>query len=234
MYYFYIDYGDVPVLLPVTPSELSVKIKNQNKTINLLDGSEYNVIKVPGLSEISFDCLFPNVKYPFANYEDADFRYGQYYLDVLEKLKIECKPFYLRIVRKEDFGNSTFYCTIEDYTIKEKGKNGFDFDVSLKLKMYQKRKTNIVNILNNSNEAVVTQERSVDKTEETFNYTIVKGDTLWGIAKRYYGDGNKYTQLYNDNKDVIEAETKRYGKASSSNGWWIYPGCVIVIKNGIK
>ena len=64
MYLFYIN----NVLLPVTPSKLSVKIKNQNNTVNLVDGSEYNVLKLPGLSEYSFDCLLPRYGYPFAQY----------------------------------------------------------------------------------------------------------------------------------------------------------------------
>lgn len=29
----------------------------------------------------------------------------------------------------------------------------------------------------------------------TQSYTVKKGDTLWAIAKRYYGDGSKYTKI---------------------------------------
>ncbi|MGH7198835.1 MAG: OmpA family protein [Candidatus Omnitrophota bacterium] len=34
-------------------------------------------------------------------------------------------------------------------------------------------------------------------------YVIEKGDTLWGIAKREYGDGNQWRRIYNFNRDVI-------------------------------
>jgi outer membrane protein OmpA-like peptidoglycan-associated protein len=34
-------------------------------------------------------------------------------------------------------------------------------------------------------------------------YVIQKGDTLWGIAKREYGDGNQWRRIYNFNRDVI-------------------------------
>lgn len=41
-----------------------------------------------------------------------------------------------------------------------------------------------------------------DKTK-TKTYTVVKGDCLWNIAKKYYGDGSKYTLIYNANKKLI-------------------------------
>ena len=52
---------------------------------------------------------------------------------------------------------------------------------------------------------------------QTRTYTIKKGDTLWGIAKKYYGKGSLYTKIYNANKDKIK------------NPNLIYPGQVIKI-----
>lgn len=48
-------------------------------------------------------------------------------------------------------------------------------------------------------------------------YTIQKGDTLWGIAVKYYGNGSQYTKIYNANKNIIK------------NANLIYPGQKIVI-----
>jgi nucleoid-associated protein YgaU len=52
--------------------------------------------------------------------------------------------------------------------------------------------------------------------ESTF-YTIVKGDTLSGIAKKFYGDANKYPQIFEANRGVIK------------NADLIYPGQTIRI-----
>lgn len=64
------------------------------------------------------------------------------------------------------------------------------------------------------------------------NYTVVSGDTLWGIAKKYYGTGTKYHLIYDANAGVIESEAKAHGKSSSSNGHWIWPGTTLIIPEG--
>lgn len=99
MYYFYLG----NTLLPVTPSKLSIKIKNQNKTLNLINEGEINILKKAGLTEASFEALLPNVKYPFAVYKSG-FVNAKTYLDALEKLKVEKKPFQFIISRKTQGG----------------------------------------------------------------------------------------------------------------------------------
>lgn len=48
-------------------------------------------------------------------------------------------------------------------------------------------------------------------------YTVVKGDSLWKIAKKHYGDPLKWPVIYNANKDKIRNPNR------------IYPGQVLVI-----
>ncbi len=80
---------------------------------------------------------------------------------------------------------------------------------------------------------VASQPKTATVKKENKNtgrkYTIVSGDTLWGISSRFLGSGSKYMQIYNSNKSTIESAAKRYGKSSSSNGHWIYPGTVLNI-----
>lgn len=230
-YSFYID----EVRLPVAPSEMTTKIKNQNKTVTLADGSELNLIKLPGLSDVSFDVLLPRYELPFAVYE-GEFLAPDYFLSLFERLKIEGRVFTLRILRNEGFEGTERACTLEKYTIKEKATNGFDYIVSLELKHYDYKKTETLNFVANSDnkEAVAETQRPVTSGTETLTHKVVQGDTLWAIARRHYGDGSRYTEIYVDNKDVIEAAAKAHGRASSSDGWWIYPGTELTIKNAVK
>lgn len=41
-------------------------------------------------------------------------------------------------------------------------------------------------------------------------YVVVEGDSLSAIAKRLYGDGNKWRRIYDANRDVIDEEDPIY------------------------
>lgn len=46
--------------------------------------------------------------------------------------------------------------------------------------------------------------RPATNAPQTKTYTVKIGDTLWGIAKKYYGNGAKYPTIYNANKGKIK------------------------------
>ena len=74
-----------------------------------------------------------------------------------------------------------------------------------------------------------SKKSSSKKTSGGTTYTVKKGDNLWSIAKKFYGSGTKHTVIYKANKDVIEKKAKYYGRSSSDNGYWIYPGTKLTI-----
>lgn len=50
----------------------------------------------------------------------------------------------------------------------------------------------------------VKKTTTTAKKTTTRTYKVKKGDTLWAIAKKYYGSGAKYTTIYNANKNLIK------------------------------
>lgn len=58
-YYFFLG----NTMLPVPPPRMNTKINGKNKTINLINEGEVNLIKMPGLTEISLTscCLTANI-----------------------------------------------------------------------------------------------------------------------------------------------------------------------------
>jgi hypothetical protein len=60
---------------------------------------------------------------------------------------------------------------------------------------------------------------------DTF-YTVVKGDTLWSIAKRTYGNPLQWRKIWNANSGMLIARDRRN---ATDNGHWIYPGQKLTI-----
>ena len=48
-------------------------------------------------------------------------------------------------------------------------------------------------------------------------------------AQKYLGKGSQWQTIYNANKEIIEQTAKKYGKSSSNNGYWIFPGITLTI-----
>lgn len=223
-YYFYID----KILCPVAPGKLTVKINDNNKSVMLINEGEINILKKAKLTEVSFDILLPNVQYPFATYKSG-FQNAKYYLGELEKLKQKQKPFQFIVTRTLPNGKMLFdtnlKVALQDYKIKEDAKEGFDVIVSINLKQYKSYGTKTCKIKKpkGSNKKAIVKKKTPRPAEKspaptaTKTYTVKKGDCLWNIAKRFYGNGSKYNAIANSNK----------GKIKNPN--LIYPGQVLTI-----
>lgn len=224
MYYFYLD----KILLPVTPSKLSIKIKNQNKTMVEINEGEINILKKAGLTDIEFEAMIPNVKYPFAVYKSG-FQNAKPFLDAFEKLKTSQQPFQFIISRTYPNGKGLFNTNIkvalEEYSIKEDRKEGLDVIVSFKLKQFRDFGTKTCKISFPKTQKPVAKTppparatvASPAPKQQNKTYTVVRGDCLWNIAKKFYGNGSQYTKIYNANRDKIK------------NPNLIYPGQVLTI-----
>lgn len=229
-YVFYLD----KMMLPIPPSKLRISIENQNKTLNLINDGEINILKKAGLTNVEFDALIPNVKYPFATYKNG-FQDASYYLDKLKKLKTSLEPFQFIVTRNLPSGGSLFgtnmKVSLEDYKIKEDAKQGMDVVVSIKLKQFKDygTKTCNVTITKTRVKAAFVTNRETAKSPApkltAKTHTVVKGDCMWAIAQKYYGNGSRYPDIYSANKSVIDGKNKGTGNPK----YTIYPGQVFTI-----
>lgn len=175
-------------LLPVTPETMQIKINNANKQVTLMDEGEINILKKAKLTDIEFECMIPQVKYPFAKYRSG-FQDAGYYLNQFESLKNSRKPFQFIVSRHLPYGKTLFHTnmkvTLETYEIKENAKNGFDLTVKIKLKQYREYGTKTVKITMQASKPKAVQSSSRPAKETAAQtYTVVKGDCLWNIAKK--------------------------------------------------
>ncbi|KAF5055644.1 LysM domain protein [anaerobic digester metagenome] len=215
-----ISFGEIT--LPVAPSKITMKSKNNNKTMELIDGSEITFIRTPGLMEFSFEFLIPHVKYPFAHYPDG-FQTAQVYIDALKLMKTDKESFQFDVHRILPNGKTEYQTsetvTLEDYTITEDTGNGLDYIANVTLKQYNKLKNTHVEPVQMTEDGVVVKEVTERKSDKKTNsvYTVKKGDSLWKICKAQLGDGAKYKEIAKLN--------------GIPNANLIYPGQVIQLGN---
>lgn len=53
-------------------------------------------------------------------------------------------------------------------------------------------------------------EAETEAEEEYIYYTVVKGDCLWKIARKYLGSGARYMEIYELNKDILKSPDRIY------------------------
>lgn len=253
-YSFFMVSGDKKVQFPIAPSDLTITLNGRNETIDLMNEGEVNLLKSPGLTEVSFTALIPQVSnYPFAvNKEPIDT-----FVSFLNEMFEKKKPFRFVVVRARGtklLFDTNLQVSCESYEMKESAENGFDIELSIKLKQYREYGVKTITLVSiettkktdttttttvttpsttnkktTSKTASKTSSKRSKKTETTKKHRVVKGDTLWGIAKKYYNDGSKWRVIYDKNESTIEKAAKKHGKKSSANGHWIYPGTTLII-----
>lgn len=226
-YDFYLD----GVQLPIAPPKLEVKVTNKNKTVDLINVGEVNILKKEGLSEISFEAEFTHNKLPFYR---GTFKDVQFFLSKLELLKTDCKPFQFIVSR--ELGNKVLFNTnikvsLEEYAISEDAENGSDTKVAIKLKQYRDYSTKKLVLAPPKNEtgrpSVKIEPKRVDSVNatntKTKTYTVKAGDSLWSICQKQLGNGSLYKKVYELNKSMMDKANK--GKNLSK--YTIYKGQVL-------
>ncbi len=199
------------VLMPVTPSKVKVKINNQNRTLTLINGEEINILKEAALTDVSFDLVLPQSRYPFTN---GGAQNAQTYLNLFERLKKSKEPFQWILNRSRPNGVALFYSNLtvgmEDYQVTDDVKEGMDIGVSIKLRQYRAFGTKTVTLAPStapSGPAAATVQnppRETSQAPKQAAYTVKSGDCLWNIARQQLGDGSRWKEIYDLNKDKIK------------------------------
>lgn len=202
-YYFFMG----KTQLPVAPGKMQLKINNKNKTLNLINDGEVNILKTPGLTEVSFEVLLPNSQYPFANYFTG-FKSSEYFLNSFKQLKTTFNSFQFIVCRMspsyEFLFDTNLKVALEDYEIIEDADNGLDVLTSIRLKQYKPYATKILNVKDNADgtkTASIEQKRESNK-EVAQKYKVIAGQTLFEICKKQLGDGSKWQEIAKINNIV--------------------------------
>ncbi|NFA98030.1 LysM peptidoglycan-binding domain-containing protein [Clostridium botulinum] len=207
--YLGINNGEEGFIFPVLPEKIEFDEDGNNKTYDIINLGEINTINKPKLTEISFESFFPKHKGPYVSSEQL-FEPSFYIAKIREWRDKKQKIRFIFTGSPLEI-NDLF--TIENFKPSEEGGEVGDVHYSIELKRYKNYAAKKVVIVtpktsaaNQSVKKVIANSKAArpSNTNKPKTHTVSGNDTLWHIAKRYLGDGNKWPQIYNLNKDKIK------------------------------
>ncbi|EMJ4245755.1 LysM peptidoglycan-binding domain-containing protein [Clostridioides difficile] len=183
---------------PVFPSSFEINGNINTNTSNVLKLGEIIVCGGVGLRTTEVTSFFPSQEYHFCNYKGFPQPY-----DCVEKLKKWMEQgLILRYIITET--NINMEVIIESFKYgKQDGTRDIHFTLSLKeYKRIQIPKVNTNNDEKLSSAKNVPLTKGFDTKQKT--HKVGKDDSLWSLAKKYYGNGDLWKKIYNANKKLIK------------------------------
>ncbi len=175
--------------LPITPSSFEIERGNKIETVNITELGDLNIIGASTLATITISSFFPSKNYPFKLPDKISNTYD--YISQLERFKTEKTILRFVITDTKDINILDLEVILESYKYGEKdGTRDIFYDLVLR----EYRRTNSI-IGDPPSERPNTNSPKPNNVE----YIVKKGDTLWAIAKKYYGSGSQYPKIVKEN-----------------------------------
>ncbi|WP_128893624.1 LysM peptidoglycan-binding domain-containing protein [Longirhabdus pacifica] len=205
------------IQLPVNPASIQIKSSHTFNDVMLSQFGEFTVIGDKQLKEYSFSSLFPR---------DYNETFCEYVLlknpwDIVATIESwqHAKEPITFIVSKEGAAAAeqiNVDATIRDFSYEERAGSPGDVYFSMTLKEYKTLQFEAV-VKNEQGDVELEEKRPTTKKVPSL-YVVKRGDSLWLISQRTYGDGRQWRKIYNENKETVGPDPNL-----------IYPGQKLVI-----
>ena len=205
------------IRLPVHPEKINIKNGSNNTSVNVAGLGEITIKQDRPALVFSFSSFFPAKKFPGIQVNEITPPLNL--IRKLEEWKEKKSPVHFVITN----GGVNSYCTIENFVYEEVGGDVGTYQYDIELKEYREVSARKIKVKNNKKKKVSSKKKAAKRVNSKSipgTYTVKKGDSLFKIAKKIYGDGSKQKKIYNANKNII-----------GSNPNKIYAGQVLKIPN---
>ena len=196
----YLGTDNDKIRFPVVPSSIGVNRSNNIDTQAVIKLGEVPIFNGTSLKTMELTSFFPNQEYSFCDY--TGFMKPYEFSDKIQKWMYEGKP--LRIIVTDSPTN--MQCLIQQFdTVEQDGTR----DLYFTLNLLEYKPIEVPNLSNNNQSNNSNNSQNISRPSENNNssnsnqqqtHKVVKGDSLWAIAQKYYGKGSLYPKIKEANK----------------------------------
>ncbi|GAB2558167.1 LysM peptidoglycan-binding domain-containing protein [Gracilibacillus alcaliphilus] len=201
--------------LPVLPSSVGLSIGNKNESIDISNLGEVTVIQEPSPKTVQFSSFFPAKSTPLVEYSSFPKPWDA--IQRIEKWQKSKKPLRLVVTKTK----INIPVSIDSFNYQEEGGAVGDISYDLSLKEFKFVSVRKIKV------KVPKKPKRPNPKPKPRTHTVKSGDTLWDLARKYYGNSLEWRKIWNANKAMMVKRDKRNLKQP---GHWIYPGQRLVIK----
>ena len=203
----YLGTDDDKIRFPVVPSSIGVNRSNNIDTEAVIKLGEVPIFNGTSLKTIELTSFFPNQEYSFCDY--TGFMKPYEFSDKIQKWMYEGKP--LRIIVTDSPTN--MQCLIQQFdTVEQDGTRDLYFTLNLleyrPIEVPNLSSSNTSSNSNNTQNTSRPNKVSTNSSNQQKTHKVVKGDTLYDIAKKHYGKGSDYTKIKEANKSKYPSLAK--------------------------
>jgi len=200
--------------IPILPESLQVNSSSANESIRISNLGDVTILQDPSSKTFQFSSMLSSTNNPLLEYRNP--RSPQAIINLIDRWQKSKQN--LRFIVTGS--NINFPVSIESFDYHE--RNMQDIYYSLSLKEF---KFNIVRRIRVA--APPTPSRPSNVTPPR-THTVVSGDTLWAIARKFYNDGNQWRRIWDvqSNRDML---VQRDSRNLTQPGHWIHIGQVLAI-----
>jgi len=208
--------GTEKLQFPVLPEQIDIRKGLITRSVNIQDLGETIVSLGKSAIIISFSSFFPAAMFPGVQISADEMVPPNDLKDKITVWQKSDKPvrFFVTGPATSGIGIGLYY-KILNFPYFERGGDVGTLQYSLVLKEYTEVRARKVQVRDDV--AIIPEPAPVrvDNRITPYTHTVVSGDNLTFIARRYLGDGNRWREIFDLNRDII------------SNPCLIFPGWVL-------
>ena len=190
------------LVFPLLPESLTLTQQAAHQRVTLWDLGEVTQLRSPGQLTLSFSGFFPGGESPTAAEAARQLR-EMMTTHAAQLFVVAGVPFPL-----------SMQMTVEELTLTQQAGDEDGIHYALTLREYRTPTfTTIVTATDSGSGGTAALPQRPDSRPAETRYTVVKGDSLWAIARRFLGSGSRYPEI------------ARLNQIPNSN--LIYPGQVL-------